>query len=75
MLCTNKTQHDLDRLMLVQIIPGDILEETAAMLDDYVKENSTVKTEDSTVKMTEIINKVRTAYIMQAVHRNRSPQL
>ena len=51
--------------MLVQIIPGDILEETSAALDDYAKEhldddngnNGVKREEDSKLKMAEIINK------------------
>jgi lysine-specific demethylase 3 len=35
LLCTNKTQHELDKLILVQIIPGSILEDTSDEVDKY----------------------------------------
>ena len=47
--------------MLVQIIPGDILEETSAALDEYAKQHlddgGVKREEDSKVKMAEIISK------------------
>ena len=76
LLCTNKTQHDLDRLMLVQIIPGDILEETSAALDDYARKHldgGGLKTEDSKVKMTEIISKTVEATMDNGNRQRESP--
>ena len=80
LLCTNKTQHDLDRLMLVQIIPGDILEETSAALDDYARKHldgGGLKTEergkDSKVKMAEIISKTVEATMDNGSRQREGP--
>lgn len=34
LLCTNKNQHDLDKLMLTQIVTGDALEELDKKLNN-----------------------------------------
>ncbi len=37
LLCTTRQQHDQEKLLLVQIVAGDALEEVAGRLDDYHK--------------------------------------
>ena len=44
LMCNNKQTHDLEKLVFAQMVPGDILEETAEKLRQYA-ENTTTKEE------------------------------
>ncbi len=72
LLCTNKAAHELDGLILVQIIPGNVLEETARRLDEYAErcltngvkvevkkeeEKEEEKNGDAKLKMSDVIDR------------------